>query len=287
MGDLILCRMPEHILQDAVCSWPDGRAPWTVMDSLPGMPDDVFLQNLKLGFDWWEPYCGIVSDYVTSAAQARVHVYCRRIDGGGGVLAQCELPCGRVDHVDMTIDVGERWLTELNPTQRGILLRLVVAHEAGHAFGMGHAPAGSPNLMAPAYNPATVGAGPWDVEQAVARYGRPVPKPPTPTPIPTPGATKRLVIEFDGEIRNARITESTPAAVPAPVPSGGSFVGSETLKTLQKFLGLLATITALTPNAIDDQVVALIRQIVDAVLAGRQPTPEQLASVRQILELQA
>lgn len=290
MDDLIVCGMPEQIVMNAVCSWPDKKVPWTVMDSLPGMPDDVFLQNLALGFDWWKPYCGVQPSYVTSASQARLLVYVRRIDGANGILAQCELPCG-ASQVKMTLDVSEPWLTELSPAQRGILLRLVVAHEAGHGYGMGHAPAGSKNLMAPAYNAAIAGAGPWDLAESMMRYGYPIPKPPTPTPPtnpPTPGKN-RLIVEFDGTMSNPRIVEpTTPTITPhvPPTPTGGSPVNSATLKTIRAFLDMAGMVTALTPNTIDDKVVTLLKQILDSILAGNELSTEQITAVHQALNIQ-
>lgn len=283
--EIAFCRMPEQIVMDAVCAWPDGNITWTAMDSLPGMTDDAFLQNLGLGFDWWKPYCGVKPSYVESASQARILVYVRKLDGPSGVLAQCELPCGNIKQVKMTLDVGETWLSELSPTQRGILLRLVVAHEGGHGYGMGHAPAGSMNIMAPIYNPKIIGAGTWDVEQSVSRYGLPVPIPPP--PIPPPTGTNKLIIEYEGQIKNAKIIPPlnvTPTSIPSP---GGSVMNPSVLKSIRALLDLAGMVTAMTPNTIDDQVVNFLKKFLDSILAGNQPTQEQLAQLHQVLNLQA
>lgn len=185
-----ICALPDHILQSAVCAWPDKDVTWTLVALIPGVSEEAMHEAVSWGFSQWEKVCGIKARYIETARTARVLVGSRRIDGSGRILAECELPCG-MDQVRLWFDVGEQWLTDMSSRERGIILHDVAWHELGHALGLGHAPQGSNNVMAPVYNPAVDNAGSWDRAESTMRYGPPipvvVPPPVIPTPIPSPG----------------------------------------------------------------------------------------------------
>jgi hypothetical protein len=105
-----------------------------------------------------------------------------RIDGPGSVLAWSELPCPWQPPVSQCYDVRERWSAGPEPESGAIWLPLVVAHELGHAIGIGHGPSG--NVMAPTYSAMTRQLGPWDIQEVQSRYGAaPKPEPPKEPPM--------------------------------------------------------------------------------------------------------
>lgn len=182
-----LCNCKEHVLAAlALSTWPDTDITWTITDLVPGMTEAELRRACGWGLAQWAKVCGVRPREVTDASQAKILVTCRRIDGGGGVLAECELPQQGSRRVRLWLDVGETWSTEI-PSLRAIILADVLWHEFGHALGINHAPQGSANVMAPVYNPAVKSAGSFDISESQRRYGRPVVEPPTsPQPVPTP-----------------------------------------------------------------------------------------------------
>ena len=212
---LSFCKHPEHMeMGGQLCRWPDGDITWTLIDLVPGVTEKGLHDAVAWGLEKWAAVCGVRPRYVGSAAEARILVGSRNIDGPGSILAECELPCGNVQQVRLWFDMGDNWTTDFNATDRRIIIEDVAWHELGHALGLGHAPQGSACIMAPVYNPAVKVPGGWDLEQSVSRYGQPLPElpfPPTPVPVPTP------------------------IPVPSPIPGG-----SMDLATLIALLGKLA-----------------------------------------------
>lgn len=187
------CKNSEMITLSAMglSQWPDGAIPWAITDLVPSMNEAELRRACEWGFRQWAIVCNVKPQEVEVAGKARVLITCRKIDGPGGVLAECELPQPGMRYVRLWLDVGEQWSSEL-PSIRAIYLANVLWHEFGHALGMGHAPDRSRNVMAPVYDPSVTVAGQWDIGQSQQRYGRPVTVPPpvpsTPTPAtPAPG----------------------------------------------------------------------------------------------------
>ena len=181
------CAIKASVLA-AIAAWPDGVVTWTLVDEVAGLTyEQLQTACVWAGRQWNLTWGGVRFDYTDTARNARLLVGSRRIDGPGSVLAECELPNGS-RQIRMWFDTGDDWTASFTPLQRQIILPDVTWHEWGHALGIDHAPAGSPNIMAPIYNPKTTKAGPWDLQQAKVRYPTlliPVAPPVTPT-IPTP-----------------------------------------------------------------------------------------------------
>lgn len=181
-GLVIGCKTPEHVLA-ALSTWPDPDFPWCITDLTPGVTEDQLRAEIAYSGMKWAKICGLQPREVTDGNKARLLVTCRAIDGPGGVLAETELPAGQ-KYVRMWLDVGEQWNT-LTPAIRAISLGTVIRHEMGHAIGIGHAPDGSNNWMAPYLNESLVNAGPFDISESTKRYSLPSPTVPTNPTIPT------------------------------------------------------------------------------------------------------
>ena len=184
---LIHCNTPDSVVL-AISQWPDPDFPWAITALVPGMSEEELEDALDYAADKWRRTCGIKPRKTNNGNEARLLVTCRAIDGPSGVLAECELPTGQ-RRVRLWLDVGELW-NKVIPSARAIGLASVLWHEMGHAIGLGHAQAGSQNIMAPQLNEQISVPGVFDTNESQRRYGKPVllPGPPTPTPTPVPPA---------------------------------------------------------------------------------------------------
>jgi|GEM_PF-3724577 len=105
---------------------------------------------------------------------------------------------GQAVEFDMEIDPAWSWTTSTSGVQ--IDLQTVVAHEFGHALGLGHTTVCPGNLMCPTYAPGTLLRTPQadDINGLIALYGRSA----TPTPTPTSTAPAK-----------AQLTDPPPGSV--------------------------------------------------------------------------
>jgi hypothetical protein len=159
----------------------DPAARWWVEGGLTSLSRDQVRLAVRLAFERWSAVANVAGEEAPSAQQAHLLVRPARIDGPQGVLADCVLPGPPVQL--MRLDQGERWVLQLGADIPGNVIDLnrVMAHELGHFWGLGHAPPGSPNLMAPTYSRSIwEPRGPWEVERMVAVYGPPKPAQPQP-----------------------------------------------------------------------------------------------------------
>ncbi len=244
------CKTPPADTAD-LSAWPDGDLPWALVDLVPGIPEQHLVADLTDAFGQWSRFCGIRPRYVEDAASARLLVGARSIDGVFGILAETELPAPGLRQVRMWFDTGDAWRDQYSPGDRRLSIVIVGRHEFGHAIGLGHAPDGSANWMAPIYDPTVTDAGPWDVAQAVARYPMP-PAPPPPLPAPVP---------------------------PTPAPTMNL---DSVLRILDTALSLFEKYAMLTPNKTDDAVAAALRTLLSLavqLLAGHATAPDVEATV--------
>jgi hypothetical protein len=243
------CGTRESELDKAfIAQWPDGDVTWALVGLPPRVTEDELRNAVTFGMAKWAKVCKVQPREVTSARSARVLVTARSIDGPGSILAECELPGGQAQ-VRLWLDTNEEWSTQI-PAVRAIIMADVLWHELGHALGIGHAPQGSANIMAPIYNPAVMVPGPWDIEQAQERYGRPdvVPTPPVPQPTPVP---------------------------PAPTPGGfdmGSFFMNLILNALKSWLAKAIA---------DGTLQKFIEDLLKKFQSGQITTVEQLSDAME------
>lgn len=186
MDELRYCGVPDHV-GSAASKWPDGKIPWTITDSVPGISDADLQYIIGEALGKWAAVCGITPVFVESAAQARILVTHRAIDGPFNVLAETELPMGQ-PQCHLWFD-SEGWTESQPPEQRRVSIRIVGLHELGHALGLGHVTTQTA-VMNPVYNPSVNSPKTWDIQQLQARYGPPVAEPtPAPSPVPNPGGS--------------------------------------------------------------------------------------------------
>lgn len=236
MNDLRFCACPDHLGMGLPLSrWPDADFPWTITALVPGIGEAEYRTACEWGVSQWAKICGLRPRYVSASRSARLLIGSRSIDGPAGILGETELPAPGMAQVRMWIDTGETWTTSFTPSQRQLILPVVLWHEAGHAIGLGHAPQGSTNIMAPIYNPAVTAAGPWDRAEAVRRYDEPA-IPPAPVPPPTP----------------------QPQPKPPEIPNMDR---AELQKRLDGLLSMARVLASITPTPTDDAIVASLTSL--------------------------
>jgi hypothetical protein len=169
------CACTEAMLANAALAmWPDAHLPWAILDLVPGIDEEQLKAAVEWAFSFEhgiQAVCGIQPVYEETARNARLLITARRIDGPMGILAECELPMPGMKQVRMWLDLSERWVDEPR-TQQDIILPIVIRHEGCHGIGTGHAPEGSWNWMAPAYDPRVITAAPGTMPSFAAAMAR-------------------------------------------------------------------------------------------------------------------
>jgi hypothetical protein len=208
----IVCAHPEHLGSDQ-CYWPPGTVvTWHQACQFPGLDPATVEADIARGINRWTEICGVVFQRVSSPSQARLAISSWRIDGPMNVLGETQLPCSRRADVQCWMHLDDK-----EPWNRGINLADVVCHEMGHGIGIGHAPQGSANVMAPIYK-AGAAFGSFDRSQSTQRYGAvkpPAPPVDPPTVPPVDGSPwiarttvvvggKTLIIQINGIVAVAR-----------------------------------------------------------------------------------
>ena len=174
-----LCGVEDRLgASGQMCRWPSLEITWSIVGNLPGIQPETFKRVCGLAWDAWSNVCGIRPRFVEGPSNLAIGI---QTIGPGGVLADCELPCGASpqSRLKMRVDTAEAWVVADNPPATKVDLLRVLIHELGHGIGIPHI--GTGNLMAPIYSTTVNRPMAGDISEAVARYGL-APLPPGPDP---------------------------------------------------------------------------------------------------------
>lgn len=164
---------------DALGQWSKRTLRWAVRGALPTLTPDQFKSAVAEALGSWEDVCGLT---FREGLPADITITTGVIDRPGQVLAWSELPDGSDRPLTQQYDTSERFVIAVRPDSGYIDVVAVVCHEMGHALGLDHAANGSPDLMAPIYQPGRRVPQQGDVKRIQKLYGPPATTPPPAVP---------------------------------------------------------------------------------------------------------
>lgn len=175
------CAMPEFA-SSGLSKWASPNVTLSQSVRLHGLTPDEVAGVFADACGAWNRVCGIKLAVVSPAgSMANIISKAGRIDGSSGTLAYSYLPgtpSPPTDQLSQMYDDAEGW------TKRWLLE--VVIHEIGHAIGLSHSPDRAAIMYPYAHGGNVTAPQSWDITEARARYGAPVPTPPTVPPATSP-----------------------------------------------------------------------------------------------------
>jgi hypothetical protein len=180
MEPYYFCGTAEAVA-DVISPWRKQLLVWQIAGNLPGLSRDDFRSAAAQAFASWQSVCGLTFKEAGLNETPDILMTAGRIDRQGGVLAWSELPDGSDRQLLQKYDTSEAYVIAIRPPTSKIDLVAVCCHEIGHALGLDHAANGSPDLMAPIYDPGRRTPQTGDIQRIQGLYPvRTTPPPPVP-----------------------------------------------------------------------------------------------------------
>ena len=175
----IFCGLAENLegtRAGGMSQWARGHVlSWQVESAPPGFTVAQVEEIIVDGLETWAKVADVRFDKAAGRQPTNLIVYSKAIDGPRNILAQAQLPQVQQQGGMLTLqlDASERFILADNAPPGMIPIRPVVRHELGHNLGLGHAQAGSRNLMAPSLSDIQYPQPGFDIPQMIARMGEP------------------------------------------------------------------------------------------------------------------
>ena len=151
------CGLPDFNLEGGrVKKWAIKDLSYFIGGRDVDLPDNVWDLEIQEAFEEWEAVADLRFSRCNNKEEAHIVIEIgegeeSHFDGAGGTLAWAYLPPSDSynGQLLMKFDIAEFWITA--PSQPGILLKNVAAHEIGHILGLNHSDQDGA-LMSPHYD---------------------------------------------------------------------------------------------------------------------------------------
>lgn len=180
-GGLLFCGVTEEqfAINGTTYQWPRGsHLTWGLGFSRLGKLSDLDCKGaIEEALREISSSCNLTHEYSPNHRAASILITAQRLDGPSGVLADMQIPVGRVSPMTTQLlgrcDDGEEWTIAQNPARGTIDFYRVILHELLHAHGLGHGPVdrSNPALIEPTYSLTIRNLQARDKAELVRRYG--------------------------------------------------------------------------------------------------------------------